>query len=201
MRRGRHGAGAPRDGRRGRAAVASGGKRRRAKEATESGGRAGARVRSGRPAASLAGVSERSESPAAQPRKTGPPKPVRAAAVLVAVQGALGVIFAGYLLTRAGAASLGLGAVLGEAGMFLIIGAAVLFVAWGLHRGRFWARTPAIVTQLLLLPVVYSLLVPSGQLVAGLLAGVVVLAALSLLLSAPARAWALGLDDSRRRGS
>jgi hypothetical protein len=128
-----------------------------------------------------------------------PPVPVRAAGVLVGVQGAVGVAFAVYLLVRAGSARLGLGAVLGEAAMFLVIGGAVLFVAGGLVRGRFWARTPAVVTQLLLLPVVYSLLVPSGQPLLGAIAGVVVLAALVLLLSAPARAWAMDLDELRRK--
>ena len=127
-----------------------------------------------------------------------PPRQVRGAAVLVGLEGLLGVGFAGYLVIRASSAALGITAVLGEAAMFLLLGAAVMFVAFGLLRGRFWARTPAIVTQLLLLPVVYSLLVPSRQLVAGLGAAVVVLGALALLLSGPARAWAAALDEARR---
>jgi hypothetical protein len=52
--------------------------------------------------------------------------------------------------------------------------------------------------QLLLLPLAYSLLVPSRQVLAGAVTGAVVLAALLLLLSAPARAWALDQDDARR---
>ena len=66
--------------------------------------------------------------------------------------------------------------------------------------GRRWARTPAIVTQLLLLPVVYSLIGPSRQLLLGLLTGVVVFAAFMLLISERSRAWSMGLDLPRRRG-
>lgn len=78
---------------------------------------------------------------------------------------------------------------LGEAGYFAVIGAALLAVAIGLARGRRWARTPAIVTQLLLLPVVYSLLGPSRQLLLGGAALLVVGSAFLLLLSEPVRRW------------
>ena len=52
-------------------------------------------------------------------------------------------------------------------------------------------------TQLLLLPVVYSLIGPSGQLLLGLLTGAVVFAAFMLLISERSRAWSMGaeLDD------
>ncbi|GAA5151040.1 hypothetical protein GCM10023321_17400 [Pseudonocardia eucalypti] len=123
---------------------------------------------------------------------------MRAAAVLVGLQGLLGVGFAGYLVVRASSASLPLGPLLGEAGMFALCGAALLWVAVGLLRGLFWARTPAIVTQLLLLPVAYTLLVPSGQVPLGAATAVVVLAALGLLMSPPAREWAADLDETRR---
>ena len=125
---------------------------------------------------------------------------VRAAAAVVGAQGLVGVGFAGYLVVNASGGAQGLGGILGESGMFLLLGAALLGLAWGLSRGRFWARTPAVVVQLLLLPVAYSLLVPSRQVLAGAITAVVVIAALLLLLSAPARAWALDLDDTRRRG-
>jgi uncharacterized protein (DUF2062 family) len=82
----------------------------------------------------------------------------------------------------------------------LLVGLAVLWVAWGLARGRFWSRTPAIVVQILLLPVAYSLLVPSHQVLLGALVGAVVLAVLLLLMSNPAKSWALDLDEQRRRG-
>jgi hypothetical protein len=47
--------------------------------------------------------------------------------------------------------------------------------------------------------VAYSLLVPSRQVLAGALVAAVVLAALLLLMSNPAKSWALGLDERRRR--
>jgi hypothetical protein len=123
---------------------------------------------------------------------------VRAAAALVALQGLAGVGFAGYLVVNGASAAQGTGAVLPEAGLFLVIGAAVLALARGLARGRFWARTPAIVVQLLLLPVDWSLLMTAHRVVAGLLAGALLLATLALLMCPPARDWALDLDDRRR---
>jgi hypothetical protein len=118
--------------------------------------------------------------------------------VLVGAEGLVAVGFAVYLVARVGAGTLGLRAILGEAGMYLIIGAAVIAVGLGLVRGRFWSRTPAIVVQILLLPVGYSLLVPSHQTVLGAVVAVVVLATLGLLLSGPSRAWSEDLDRARR---
>jgi hypothetical protein len=73
----------------------------------------------------------------------------------------------------------------------------VLFAGTGLLRGKRWARTPAIVAQLLLLPVVYSLIGPSQQLVLGILAGLVVIGTFLLLISEPSRTWSMDLfgDD------
>lgn len=83
------------------------------------------------------------------------------------------------------------GSVLGEVGYFVVIGLAVLFVGAALLTGRRGARTPAIVTQLLLLPVVYSLIGPSQQLLLGIAAGVYVVATFLLLISERSREWAL----------
>jgi hypothetical protein len=123
-----------------------------------------------------------------------PPWQVRVAGVAVGAQGLLGIGFAVALALRAGSSTAGVGAVLGEAGYFALIGAALLFVGFGLVTGRRWARTPAIVTQLLLLPVVYSLLGPSRQLVLGIASGVVVVATFLLLISERSREWSMGLD-------
>jgi hypothetical protein len=144
-------------------------------------------------------VSAAPDSPRADGRGARPPGPIRAAAGLVGLQGLVAVGFAGFLVLAAGAGAQRLGGVLAESGMFLLIGAALLWVALGLLRGRFWARTPAIVVQLLLVPLAYSLLVPSRQVLAGAVTGVVVVAALLLLLSAPARDWAQDHDAARRR--
>ena len=118
--------------------------------------------------------------------------PVRAAGVLVGLETLAAGVFAVVLALRATATQLGIGAVVGEAVFFLLVAVALGAVAAGLVTGRRWARTPAIVTQLLLLPVVYSLIGPSKQLVLGLVAGVVVAAAFMLLISERSRAWSMG---------
>ena len=117
------------------------------------------------------------------------------AGALVTLQGLAGVGVAVAILVRALAAGALSGALLGEIGFFLLIGGAVLAVGVGLLRGRRWARSPAIVTQLLLLPVVYSLLGGSQQLLLGIVAGAFVLTTFLLLISERSRVWWMGLDD------
>ncbi|HZG89545.1 MAG TPA: hypothetical protein VEZ42_04960 [Pseudonocardia sp.] len=126
----------------------------------------------------------------------GPPPQVRVAGLLVGLQGLLSIGFAVALALRAPSSTAPAAAVLGEAGYFALTGAALLFVAFGLVTGRRWARTPAIVTQLLLLPVVYSLIGPSRQLVLGIVAGAVVVATFLLLISERSRYWSMGLDPT-----
>jgi hypothetical protein len=127
----------------------------------------------------------------------GPPPQVRLAGALVGLQGLGGVGVAVAILIRAMAAGALSGALLGEIGFFLLIGVAVVAVGAGLLRGRRWARSPAIVTQLLLLPVVYSLLGPSRQVLLGVLAGVVVLGAFLLLISERSRIWSMDLGPDQ----
>jgi peptidoglycan/LPS O-acetylase OafA/YrhL len=115
---------------------------------------------------------------------------------IVGAQGLVGVAVALVFLVRAiGSGAPGAG--IAEAVYFLLVGGAVLFAGTGLLRGKRWARTPAIVAQLLLLPVVYSLIGPSQQLVLGILAGLVVIGTFLLLISEPSRAWSMDLfgDD------
>lgn len=114
--------------------------------------------------------------------------------MLVGLQGLLGVGIAAVLAWRAASATASIGNVIGESAYFLVIGAALLAVGVGLLTGRRWARTPAIVTQLLLLPVVYSLIGPSRQLAWGIVAGVFVVTTFMLLISERSREWAMGLD-------
>jgi hypothetical protein len=127
----------------------------------------------------------------------GPPPQVRLAGALVALQGLAGVGVAVAILVRAMAADALSGALLGEIGFFLLIGGAVVAVGAGLLRGRRWARSPAIVTELLLLPVVYALLGPSRQVLFGVLAGVCVLGTFLLLISERSRIWSMDLDPER----
>ncbi|MBL8926343.1 MAG: hypothetical protein JNM77_08890 [Pseudonocardia sp.] len=142
----------------------------------------------------------RDDRPAPPRTREVPPTPVRAAGALVGLEALAAAVFTAVLAVLAvqsGAAELGVGAVLAEAGFFLLVAVALGAVAAGLWTGRRWARTPAIVTQLLLLPVVYSLLGPSHQLLIGLVAGAVVVAAFLLLISERSRAWSMGDEDAR----
>ena len=121
--------------------------------------------------------------------------------MLVGTQGLLGLGFAVALVVRAVTvedAGLLVRDIVGEAGYFVLIGAALVAVGLGLVAGRRWARTPAIVTQLLLLPVVYTLIGPSRQLLLGIVAGVFVAGTFLLLISEASRTWSMGLDELRR---
>lgn len=126
---------------------------------------------------------------------TRPPAPenVRVAGGLVAVQGVAGVVVAVVLLVRAlGGDPAGSAAGLAEAAVFAILGAAVAGIGYGLVRGAHGARTPAIVIQLLLFPVIYSLLGPSRQLLWGVVCGLLVLLTFLLLISEQSRRWSMG---------
>ena len=121
-----------------------------------------------------------------------PPRQVLLAGGIVGAQGLVGVAVALVFLVRAiGSGAPGAG--IAEAVYFLLVGGAVLFAGTGLLRGKRWARTPAIVAQLLLLPVVYSLIGPSQQLLLGILAGIVVIGTFLLLISEPSRRWSMDL--------
>jgi hypothetical protein len=117
--------------------------------------------------------------------------------VLVGLQGLAGIGVAAAILIRAVAADALSGALLGETGFFLVLGGAVLAVGGGLVRGRRWARSPAIVTELLLLSLVYSLLGPSQQVLLGVLTGAYVLTTFLLLISERSRIWSMDLDPER----
>ncbi len=130
------------------------------------------------------------------PDRGPPPAPVRAAGVLVGLQALAAAVFTGALAVRAASSPAGIGPVLGGSTFCLLVAAALGAVAWGLLTGRRWARTPALVTQLLLLPVVYSLIGPSRQIVLGLAAGAVVFAAFMLLLDERSRLWSMGFDPA-----
>ncbi len=116
-----------------------------------------------------------------------PPPQIRVAGLLVGLQGVAAVAFA--ILVGIQDSTLPLGSVLGEVGYFAVIGIALVFIGAALFTGRRGARTPAIVTQLLLLPVVYSLIGPSRQLLLGIAAGVYVVVTFLLLISERSRKW------------
>jgi hypothetical protein len=125
---------------------------------------------------------------------------VRLAGVLVGLQGLLALGFAVALLVSAlsvEGAALPVRDIIGEAVYFVVIGGALVAVGLGLVAGRRPARTPAIVTQLLLLPVVYTLIGPSRQLLLGIVAGVYVAGTFLLLISEASRTWSMGSGDER----
>ncbi len=127
-------------------------------------------------------------------RPTAPPA-IRVAGVLVGLEGLGGLAFVAALVVLAINGEAQTGGVLAQAVFFLLISGAVLVASTGLVTGRRWARTPAIVVQLLLLPVVYTLIGPNRQLLAGVLTGAVVITAFLLLISERSRRWSAGVDD------
>jgi hypothetical protein len=129
--------------------------------------------------------------PSAEP----PPAVVRAAAGVVCVQGALSAAFAVVLLLGPSREAQQLIDVLGEAAFFLVLAAGVLAVGVALLRGYRWARTPALVLQILLLGVAWYTIGPSGRPGYGVPVGLVSLATAVALLGAKARAWAYDQHD------
>ena len=80
--------------------------------------------------------------------------PLTRAALLVALEGALLVVLGvGYAVAGLLGDPFDRAATLLEAGFAVLGGVLVLLVARGLHRRRGWSRAPALVLQLLALPV------------------------------------------------
>lgn len=124
---------------------------------------------------------------AAEP--TGPP-PLRltAAAVIAALEG-LAVAAWGVILLFSGTArDAGAGAVV------LLFAAIPLGAAYGLRRARRWSRGPALIMQLLSLPIAWTMLHSTGAVIAGGAAlGALALGGLVLLVH-PATTDALGIS-------
>ncbi|MEV0946064.1 hypothetical protein [Rhodococcus sp. NPDC049939] len=124
------------------------------------------------------------------PLSKSTPTTVRVAGALVSLEGAVAVVLAIVLVVRG---LLGhdqsITSGYGTAAWFGILGGGVLAAGLALIFGRRWGRAIAIVAQLLLLPVAWSLLTDSHQTFFGILLGVVVVAALGCLLSSPTSKW------------
>lgn len=124
------------------------------------------------------------------------PVTIRGAGALVALQGLVGIAFAVALLIRAlGGASTEGNNVYGEAGYFVVIGAAVVACGVGLLLGKHWARSPATVVELLLLGVSWYAIGPSGRPVVGIPIALLCVAVLYLLFTGKSRIWSLALDE------
>lgn len=124
------------------------------------------------------------------------PLPVRAAGLLVGLQGVAGVVVAVALLVGG---STGTVPTLATAVWFAGFGAVLLAVGVNLVRGRPGARSPAIVVQILLLGVCWYAVGPSSQPAYGIPAAVFCVVVLILLLSPPAVRWVTG-EDQRSPG-
>jgi peptidoglycan/LPS O-acetylase OafA/YrhL len=125
------------------------------------------------------------------------PTVVRQAAVLVAVEGAAGLVAAVVYVASGfgGADEPGLNK-FGTAGWFAIIGGAVLAAGWALWTGRRWGRGIAVFAQLLLLPVAYYVAVGSHQWAYGIPIAVFAIGTLGLLFSRSAVEWVAAQDSS-----
>ena len=119
------------------------------------------------------------------------PATVRAAGALLGAEGSVGVLIAVVLIIRA---ALGedqtVASGVGTALWFVIFGGAVAVAGVALFRGRRWGRTIALVSQLLLVPVVWSLLTDSHQPLYGVALGIVVAGSLVLLFLPTSNRWA-----------
>jgi hypothetical protein len=124
------------------------------------------------------------------------PTTVRRAAVLVALEGAAGVLAAVVYVVSGirGGDEPGLN-MFGTAAWFAIIGGGVAAAGRALWTGRRWGRGVAVFAQLLLLPVAWYLAVGSQRWIYGIGVGVVALITLVLLFSPSAVQW-LGGQDS-----
>ncbi|MFI6366569.1 hypothetical protein ACIBG0_27885 [Nocardia sp. NPDC050630] len=120
----------------------------------------------------------------------GVPATVRGAGGLVALEGAVAVVVAIVLIVRGllghdQSAASGYG----TAAWFGILGGAVLAAGIGLFLGHRWGRAIAVIAQVLLLPVTWSLLTDSHQPLLGALLGIVVVGALVLLFAPASNRW------------
>ncbi len=133
-----------------------------------------------------AGPEETAESEPAGP----PPLRLTAAAAVAGLEG-LAVVAWGVIMLFAGS---GRGALAGV--LVLVLAALPLAAAYGLRRARKWSRGPALIMQLICLPIAWTMLHSDGAVVPGGAAlGVLALTGLVLLVH-PATTDALGIQRS-----
>lgn len=124
----------------------------------------------------------------------GIPASVRVAGVLVTLEGLIGVGTAIVLIVRAATGhDQSVASGIGTAIWFGVLFGGVLAAGIGLLRGKRWGRAIAVIAQVLMLPVAWSLLTDSHQPLWGTLLAVVVLGALGALF-APATSRFMALD-------
>ncbi|WP_449060894.1 hypothetical protein [Planomonospora algeriensis] len=113
------------------------------------------------------------------------PPTLTVAAAVLALEGLTALLLGGYVAveTVAGNPSDAMSSAF-VAGFGLLVGAILLRVAWGLLRAEKWTRSPGVLTQIFMVPVVVTLFQSDRALPGGLLAAAVV-TALAALLSPP----------------
>ncbi len=127
------------------------------------------------------------------PISIAPPPVLRIAAWIGAAQ-AVGVLVVAVVVIT-GRRDADLKWALATAAYFVVLALLMAAVSRGLLKGRRWARTPAIVLELIFALVGYYLAFPSGQLLPGL--GVLLVGAgtLALLISKPSNDWISGFPS------
>jgi hypothetical protein len=98
------------------------------------------------------------------------PVPLAVAAVLAALEGLTLLVYAGLEVASVDADRVSVAVT--TAVFFAVMGAALVFCASGLWRGRSWARGPVVVAQLITLLTAYSFLGGETTWVAAVLAAV-----------------------------
>jgi hypothetical protein len=125
-------------------------------------------------------------------RRTDHPAPLVVAASLVAVEGLVLLLLAVLELASLSSQRLTMGVT--TTGFFAVYGGALLLLAWSVHRGRSWARSPIVLAQLIQLGLAWSFRGGDTTLVAVALAVVALIVVVGLLH--PASIDALADDPS-----
>lgn len=116
-------------------------------------------------------------------------------AVVVAVEGLAALAFGGFVgveTLRGGAQETT--AAIAEAAFFLLVGAGLIWVAWGgLLRAERWGRTPGVLTQIFLIPVGGTVLA-DGRPIIGVPLLVLAVLGIGMLLAPPTTQALYGED-------
>jgi hypothetical protein len=126
---------------------------------------------------------------------SAPPRAVRTAAALTFLQGLGGIALAVALVVRVLQGAPSAGPVLGAAGVLVLWFGGVILASVLVFRGHQGARTPVIVTQLVLLGCAWYAYGPSEQPLLGSLGGIYCVLVLVLLFTRDGREWAMGPAD------
>lgn len=136
-----------------------------------------------------------------------PPRTVRIAALVTIAEAVVGLCFVIALVVRGltgdlgGVGTLNQTKTYGEAGYYAVISAAVLAAGIGMWRGHFWARTPSLLLQLLLLGAAWYATVPSERPLVGVVIAVPAVAVLWLMFNRAGRVWSFYGGEAPDAGS